>query len=48
MKQEVKGRDMIYCFIIDALASAKLMLLRQISRLGFIIGWILLLQLKLR
>jgi len=38
---------MIYCFVIDTLASAKLMLLCKISRLGFIIGRILRLQLNL-
>lgn len=46
-KQEVRGRNMIYCFIIGAVVSARLMLLCQISRLGFIIGTILWPQLKL-
>jgi len=41
MKQEVKGIYILYCLIIDTLASARLMLLCQISCLGFIIGRIL-------
>jgi hypothetical protein len=41
MKQEVEKINMIYCFIKEALASARLMLLCLITRLGFIIDGML-------